>query len=137
MQVIFALHVFSFTFREAKYIVPKAYRAPSADGATHRICIMSHSLSICTNKIISRRGRRPRRPEPNETIALYLIKKIVLYILDFKHINNSVQLGRSRTPSLTVFNIIITSILDHISTFVQSGTSRAPSPTADNLIKII
>ena len=26
MRVIFALHVFSFTFREAKYIVPKAYR---------------------------------------------------------------------------------------------------------------
>ena len=26
MQVIFALHVFSFTFREAKYIVPKVYR---------------------------------------------------------------------------------------------------------------
>ena len=26
MRVIFALHAFSFTFREAKYIVPKVYR---------------------------------------------------------------------------------------------------------------
>ena len=29
-----------------------------------------------------------RRPVPNEIIALYMIKKIALYVLDFRHINN-------------------------------------------------
>ena len=43
---------------------------------------------MCTNKIISRRGRRPRRPEPNVIIALHIIKKIALYVLDLVRINN-------------------------------------------------
>ena len=51
-----------------------------------------------------RRGRRPRRPGPNVTIALHLIKEIVLYILDFISIYNLVLLGTSGAPSPTARN---------------------------------